>query len=112
MSILASALLFLHMIGLAGILAGFLMQVMTDNTKSVKVLLHSSLLQLVSGVLLVGAIEMGDLGELNHVKIAVKLLLSLAVVIVGIINLRKPSTKLATIAGVIAVVNIGVAVFW
>ncbi|HIY39777.1 MAG TPA: hypothetical protein H9836_01445 [Candidatus Nocardiopsis merdipullorum] len=112
MSILESILLFLHMLGLAGILAGFLMQVMTDNPKSVKVLLHSSLLQLVSGLLLVGAIEMGDLGELNHVKIGIKLLLSLAVVVVGIMNLRKPSTRLATIAGVIAVVNIGVAVFW
>ena len=112
MSILASVLLFLHMLGLAGILAGFLMQVMTDNSKSVKVLLHSSLLQLVSGLLLVGVIEMGDLGELNHVKIGVKLLLSLAVVVVAIMNLRKPSTRLATVAGVIAVVNIGVAVFW
>lgn len=112
MSILASALLFLHMIGLAGILAGFLMQVMTDNTKSVKVLLHSSLLQLVSGVLMVGVMEMGDLAEMNHIKVAVKLVLALAVVVVGIINVRKPSTRLATIAGVIAVVNIGVAVFW
>ncbi|MFD6101019.1 hypothetical protein ACFVWN_02725 [Nocardiopsis flavescens] len=112
MDILYSALVFLHMIGLAGIIAGFLMQVMTDNPKSTKVLLHSSLLQLVTGLLLVGVAEMADLGELNHIKIGVKLLIALAVVVVGVLNLRKPARNLAVIAGVLAVVNIGVAVFW
>lgn len=112
MDILYSALVFLHMIGLAGIIAGFLMQVITDNPKSTKVLLHSSLLQLVTGLLLVGVAEMADLGEMNHVKIAVKLLVALAVVVVGVLNLRKPARNLAIIAGVLAIVNIGVAVFW
>ncbi|WP_150253698.1 hypothetical protein [Nocardiopsis deserti] len=112
MDILYSALVFLHMIGLAGIIAGFLMQVITDNPKSTKVLLHSSLLQLVTGLLLVGVAEMADLGEMNHVKIAVKLLIALAVVVVGVLNLRKPAKNLAIIAGVLAIVNIGVAVFW
>ncbi|WP_047867595.1 hypothetical protein [Nocardiopsis sp. RV163] len=112
MDILYSALVFLHMLGLAGIIAGFLMQVITDNPKSTKVLLHSSLLQFVTGLLLVGVAEMADLGELNHVKIAVKLLVALAVVVVGVINLRKPAKNLAIIAGVLAIVNIGVAVFW
>ncbi|MEV6822549.1 hypothetical protein AB0M72_27780 [Nocardiopsis dassonvillei] len=112
MDILNSALVFLHMIGLAGIIAGFLMQVITDNPKSTKVLLHSSLLQFVTGLLLVGVAEMADLGELNHVKIAVKLLVALAVVVVGVLNLRKPAKNLAIIAGVLAIVNIGVAVFW
>ncbi len=112
MDILYSALVFLHMIGLAGIIAGFLMQVITDNPKSTKVLLHSSLLQLVTGLLLVGVAEMADLGEMDHVKIAVKLLVALAVVVVGVLNLRKPARNLAIIAGVLAIVNIGVAVFW
>ncbi|NYH54392.1 MULTISPECIES: hypothetical protein [Nocardiopsis] len=112
MDIFYSALVFLHMLGLAGVLAGFLMQVMTGNAKSTKVLLHSSLLQLVTGLLLVGVAEMADLTEMNHVKIAVKLVVALAVVVVGVLNLRKPADKLAVIAGVLAVVNIGVAVFW
>ncbi|MEU0491851.1 hypothetical protein ABZ249_21665 [Nocardiopsis sp. NPDC006139] len=112
MAILYSALVFLHMIGLAGIIAGFLMQLMTDNPKSTKVLLHSSLLQLVTGLLLVGVAEMGDLGDLNHIKIGVKLIIALAVVVVGVLNLRKPAKNLAIIAGVLAIVNIGVAVFW
>lgn len=111
MTILASVFLFLHMIGLAGILAGFLMQRMTDNAKSPKVLLHSALLQLVSGVALVVAREMDD-GDVNHMQVGIKLLVALAVVVVGILNLRKPSPQLATIAGVLAIANIGIAVFW
>ncbi len=112
MDIIYSALVFLHMLGLAGIIAGFLMQVMTDNTKSTKVLLHSSLLQFVTGLLLVGVAEMADLTDMNHVKIGVKLVIALAVVVVGVLNLRKPAKNLAVIAGVLAVLNIGVAVFW
>ncbi|MFD3686365.1 hypothetical protein ACFWTE_16245 [Nocardiopsis sp. NPDC058631] len=112
MDILYSALVFLHMIGLAGIIAGFLMQIMTGHAKAPKVLLHSSLLQFVTGLLLVGVAEMGDLSDPNHVKIAVKLVIALAVVVVGVLNLRKPARNLAIAAGVLAVVNIGVAVFW
>jgi hypothetical protein len=112
MDILYSALVFLHMIGLAGIIAGFLMQLMTDNPKSTKVLLHSSLLQLVTGLLLVGVAEMADLGDLNHIKIGVKLLIALVIVVLGVLNLRKPAKNLAITAGVLAIVNIGVAVFW
>lgn len=112
MDILYSALVFLHMIGLAGIIAGFLMQLMTDNPKSTKVLLHSALLQFVTGLLLVGVAEMADTAEINHIKIGVKLVIALAVVVVGVLNLRKPAKNLAIIAGVLAIVNIGVAVFW
>ncbi|MFE1169597.1 hypothetical protein [Nocardiopsis sp. NPDC058789] len=112
MDFLYSALVFLHMIGLAGIIAGFLMQLMTDNVKATKVLLHSALLQFVTGLLLVGVAEMADIGELNHVKIGVKLVIALSVVVVGVLNLRKPAKNLAIIAGVLAIVNIGVAVFW
>ncbi|RKS04589.1 hypothetical protein DFP74_0149 [Nocardiopsis sp. Huas11] len=112
MDIIYSALVFLHMIGLAGVIAGFLMQVMTGHAKSTKVLLHSSLLQLVTGLALVGVAEMSGVAEIDNIKVGVKLLVALAVVVVGVMNLRKPSSRLATIAGVLAILNIGVAVFW
>lgn len=112
MDFLYLLLVFLHMLGLAGIIAGFLMQLMTGNVKATKVLLHSALLQFVTGLLLVGVAEMGDVADMNHVKIAVKLIVALTVVVVGVLNLRKPAKNLAIIAGVLAIVNIGVAVFW
>ncbi|GAA3734752.1 hypothetical protein HDA32_003899 [Spinactinospora alkalitolerans] len=111
MDIVYSALVFLHMLGLAGIISGWLMQLITGHAKSTKVLLHSSLLQLVTGLLLVGVAEMGD-GDVDHVKIAVKLVVALAIAVLGVLNLRGPNVKLATAAGVLAVVNIAVAVFW
>ncbi|MDE3724053.1 hypothetical protein PWG71_21900 [Nocardiopsis sp. N85] len=112
MDIFYSALVFLHMLGLAGIIAGFLMQLMTDHPKSPKVLLHSSLLQFVTGLALVGVAEMADLYDPDHIKVAVKLVIALAIVVLGVLNLRRPAKNLAIIAGVLAIVNIGVAVFW
>ncbi|MFE1101803.1 hypothetical protein ACFW4K_14870 [Nocardiopsis alba] len=112
MDILYSVLVFLHMIGLAGIIAGFLMQLMTDNVKATKVMLHSSLLQFVTGLLLVGVAEMGDVAEMNHIKIGVKLVVALAVVVIAVLNQRKPAKNLAITAGVLAILNIAVAVFW
>ncbi|MEU2942787.1 hypothetical protein [Nocardiopsis alba] len=112
MDILYSVLVFLHMIGLAGIIAGFLMQLMTDNVKATKVMLHSSLLQFVTGLLLVGVAEMGDVAEMNHIKIGVKLVVALTVVVVAVLNQRKPAKNLAITAGALAVLNIAVAVFW
>ncbi|MET9798169.1 hypothetical protein [Nocardiopsis alba] len=112
MDILYSVLVFLHMIGLAGIISGFLMQLMTDNVKATKVMLHSSLLQFVTGLLLVGVAEMGDVAEMNHIKIGVKLVVALAIVVIAVLNQRKPAKNLAITAGVLAVLNIAVAVFW
>ncbi|MFE1394243.1 hypothetical protein ACFW3Z_15325 [Nocardiopsis alba] len=112
MDILYSVLVFLHMIGLAGIISGFLMQLMTDNVKATKVMLHSSLLQFVTGLLLVGVAEMGDVAEMNHIKIGVKLVVALAIVVIAVLNQRKPAKNLAIIAGALAVLNIAVAVFW
>lgn len=116
MDILYNVFVFLHMLGMAGVLAGWLMQVMTGGAKSPKVILHSALLQLLTGLAMVAFLETGlaDPGEggVNNAKIAVKLVVVLAVLVVGIMNVRKPSTRLATVAGVLAVLNVGVAVFW
>ncbi|GAB3492053.1 hypothetical protein [Nocardiopsis coralliicola] len=111
MAFVHSLLLFLHLLGMAGIIAGFLMQIASDSAKAPKAILHSSLLQLVTGLLLVGALEMGD-GDVNHFKIGVKLLVAVAITVVAIINVRKPATKLGLTAGLLAVLNVAVAVFW
>ena len=111
-SFLYSALIFLHILGLAGIIAGFLMQLMTGAPKATKVLLHSSLFQLVTGVLLVGVAEMTNVAEMDHMKMGVKLAVVLAIVVLGIMNVRNPARNLAIAAGVLAIVNIALAVFW
>ncbi|QVQ53293.1 hypothetical protein J4H86_05855 [Spiractinospora alimapuensis] len=110
MEILKNVFLFLHLLGMAGIIAGWLMQ-LSASTKGPKAILHSSILQLVSGLLLVGMLEMGD-GDVNHIKITVKAAVAVAVLVVAILNVRNPKTALANTAGALAVVNVAVAVFW
>lgn len=111
MEILYSFLVFLHFVTLAGIISGWLMQQLGAYAKAPKVLLHSALTQLVLGLLLVGFLEMnGD--SVNHAKIGVKLAVNLIVIVLAILNVRKPAAKLALAAGLLALLNIAVAVFW
>ncbi|GAA4890053.1 hypothetical protein [Streptomonospora salina] len=110
MDFINAVLVFLHLLGMAGIIAGFMIQLITGHRAGPKSILHSTLLQLVTGLLLTGLAEMGD-DPVNHAKIAVKLVVALAVVVVGILNVRKPDNRLAGAAGALAVVNVAVAVF-
>ncbi|MFD0774118.1 hypothetical protein ACFQZ2_09295 [Streptomonospora algeriensis] len=110
MDFIYSVLAFLHLLGMAGIIAGFMLQLIAGHRSGPKSILHSSLLQLVTGLLLLGLAEMGD-DPVNHAKFGVKLVVALAVVVVAVFNVRKPNTRLAIAAGALAIANVGVAVF-
>lgn len=111
MTIVQSLLLFLHLLAMAGIIAGWALQAMTGNAKAPKFILHSTLTQLVIGLLLTGLAEMGD-DPVDHVKIAVKLVVVLVVTVVAVLNLRRPEARYAHIAGALTILNMAVAVFW
>jgi hypothetical protein len=114
MEIVRLSLVFLHLLGMALLLGSFLVQrrVAPHGPLSVG-WLHGSLLQLLTGLALVGVNEALD-RELDNVKTAVKLLVLL--VILGlIIGIRRRDTLPAWVAPALAglvVVNTGVAVFW
>ncbi|GAA1747985.1 MULTISPECIES: hypothetical protein [Streptomonospora] len=110
MDFINSVLVFLHLLGMAGIIAGFMLQLIAGHAAGPKSILHSSLLQLVTGLLLTGLAEMGD-GPVDHAKIGVKLVVALAVTVVAILDVRRPDKRLAITAGALAVVNVAVAVF-
>jgi len=110
MDFLNSVLVFLHLLGMAGILAGFLIQLITGHRAGPKCMLHSSLLQLVTGLILFGLAEMGE-DPVNHVKFGIKLVVAVAVTAVAIFDVRKPAKNLAVAAGALTVVNVAVAVF-
>jgi hypothetical protein len=117
MDILRTILLILHFIGLASLLGGFLVQVKAIAAGRGVVLpamVHGALTQLVTGVLLVATIQMGDLFELNNVKIAVKLLVTIVITVLVFVYRKKspaPSWALWAIGG-LTVANIVVAVAW
>jgi hypothetical protein len=109
-------LIVLHILGAAGLVGGFLLQlfVPAQTVRAGKAMLHSGFLQLVTGLALVGLYE-GPLDKtVDHAKIGTKLAVALAVVACVIVARRREggSKGLFRAAGVLAVVNVAVALFW
>lgn len=117
MDVLRIILLIIHFVGLASLLGGFLVQVRAIGKGEGRVLpamLHGALTQLVTGLLLVATIQMGDLSELNNIKIGVKLVVTIAVTVLVFVFRRKapaPSWALWTIGG-LTLANVVIAVAW
>lgn len=116
LEILRNVLLVLHIIGFAGIVGGVLMEMPKVKAGTAKIsgaVLHSSWLMLVTGIALVGMLYARDL-EPNNAKITVKLLVLVAILVLALINKKKPSVSagvLGAIAG-LSVVNVVLAVMW
>ena len=115
MDFLHSFLVFLHILG-AGIIVG----IWVAKIKNPTVMpgqFHAALLQLVTGILLVGLNEMGD-GDVNHIKIAVKLTIALVIAVLAFIGQRKYKKDqpvygvLANGVGILTVVNVALATMW
>ncbi len=113
MEIARDALLLLHLVGFAALFGGAFVQV-RDEVKVVNsAMLHGALIQVLSGVLLVGVIE-ADEGEVNQAKIGVKLLVALVIAILCWVNRRKESVPGGLFYALLALTlsNAAVAVFW
>lgn len=115
MDILHSLLIFFHILGTAALVGGWLA---TFKNPTVLQWQHiGAWVQLVTGILLVGWLEMND-GDVNHMKIGIKLVILIAVLVAAIIGRRKvarnePVSKgLAHAVGGLALINVALAVFW
>lgn len=113
MTLLNGLLVLLHLVG-AAIIVGTRVCTIKRSTVSPDQF-HASLLSLVTGLLLVAIHEMGDV---NHVKITVKLLVALAVAAAAFVGQRRTgrgepvSTGLAHAVGGLALINMAVATLW
>jgi len=116
MDIAIKILLILHFIGLAAIIGSWLS--VLKQPRVVVGMLHGAILQVVTGVALVGLREAQDVVEVNHMKIGIKLLIALVILVVAIIGLKKEKQNpgstavLAHTAGILGIVNVIVAVVW
>lgn len=110
-------LVILHFVGLASLLGGFLVQtkaIAGGQGKVVTAMVHGSLTMLVTGLLLVGVIEMGDLFDVNNIKIAVKLVIAIVITALVFVFRKKdpaPSWALWAIGG-LTLLNVILAVAW
>ena len=113
MDFIRDALLFVHLLGMASLLGGALVQVRDTDHVVNSAMLHGALTQVVSGLLLVGVIE-GQDEDLDHAKIGVKLAIGLVVAVLCWINRRKDVVPPGLFMGILllTVTNVAIAVFW
>ncbi len=112
METLRLVLLFVHILGYAALLGGLLAQVRED-TKRVNPLMRDGIgTAFVAGLLLVGVLE--SLGSPDHAKIGVKFAIGLVILVLVMVNMRKPSIPQGLYLGLLllTIANIAVAVFW
>ncbi|HNP14910.1 MAG: hypothetical protein KDB18_01055 [Salinibacterium sp.] len=116
MTLLIGITLILHFIGLASLLGGVLVQVkdtIAGQGRVVAAMIHGALTQLVTGVLLVGFIQMAG-GDINNTKIAVKLAIVLIItVLVFLFRKKRPvESWVVWLIGLLTLANIAIAVLW
>ena len=115
--VLRIILVILHFVGLASLLGGFLVQVRAvaaGQGKVVPAMVHGALTMLVTGLLLVGTIQMGDIYDVNNVKIGVKLAVAIVITVLVFVFRKKdpaPSWALWSIGG-LTLLNVILAVAW
>lgn len=116
MEILKNVILALHIIGVAALLGGVLYQIRAIREGTARVLpaiLHGAWTMLLTGVLLVGLqYPLGH--EVNNVKIAVKLAVLVAIIVIALVNRKRE--KLAgwvlPALGSLTVANVVIATVW
>lgn len=116
MDILHSVLLALHLLGLAAIIGSFFVQIKRKSDFVLWPTLAGGIIQLVSGLALVGLAEATD-HDLIYAKIAVKTVIAVIVLAAAIaaVIMQKKGGKVQPFfhaAGGFAVINLLVAVFW
>ncbi|ALE91861.1 hypothetical protein AOC05_05155 [Arthrobacter alpinus] len=116
MDFLRLLLVFLHILGAAAIVGGWLAAFKTPTVTQWQWI--GALTQLITGILLVGLASMGDGDGPNNTKVAVKLIIALVVGVAAFIGRRKAKNNetvpkgLAHAVGGMALINIAIAVFW
>ena len=113
MDFVRDLLLFVHLLGMAALFGGAFVQLRDADHVVNAAMLQGALVQVVSGLLLVGVLEGQDV-DVDHAKTGVKLGIGLVVAVLCWINRRKdvipPGLFLAIL--LLTTTNVAVAVFW
>ena len=113
MDLVRDLLVFLHFIGLAALFGGLFVQLREPERLVNSAVVHGILTQLVTGLLLVGVAEGRDV-DVDHAKIAVKLVVALVIAVLVFLNRKKGALADGVYFGLmgLTVLNVAVAVFW
>ncbi|QIK71519.1 hypothetical protein G7070_03510 [Propioniciclava coleopterorum] len=113
MEILKNVILALHILGVAALLGGVLMQSRSKSGPLAPAILHGATTMLVTGIALVGL--QYPLGyEVNNAKITVKLLVLLAILTIALLNRKKETIAgwVLPALGGLTVLNVLLATIW
>ena len=118
MEFLFHLIVVLHFVGLAALLGGFLAQIASPDKGVNRLMFDGALTQLVTGLVMVGMMSSGILGEeekaeVDNTKVAIKLVVVLIITVLAFIGRKKtpPQVPLWATIGALTLVNIVVAVF-
>lgn len=114
MDIVYQILVILHFVGLASLLGGVMVQLrpLARGKGTVNpAMLHGALTQLVTGLLMVGIAEMGD-GDVNHMKIGIKLAVLIVITVLVFVYRKRESVAswVVWLIGALTLSNIVIAV--
>jgi hypothetical protein len=105
-------LVFIHLLGMAAVVGGYFAGLANSPKRLTAGITHGTLLQFLTGVLLIGLAEVMDGDPVNHTKFGIKIVTAV------ILLLAWPRRKDVSIAsntyhaiGVLALLNVAVAVF-
>ena len=112
MEIVRLILLFLHIVGAAAVLGGFLHQLSARVHTVTRIMVGGADLLVLTGLVLVGARAMLQL-PFDHAKIAAKLIVAIAVAACAHIARRRDGGPVLFRAiGLLTTLNVALAVFW
>ena len=118
MEFLYNLFLVLHFIGLAGLLGGLLTQIPNKPKRLEKLVLHSTWLMFLAGVVMVGINQMMHADDptvalLDHITVAIKSTVILLILAIGYLNVKKSvlSNKVWAIMSALALFNVVIAVY-
>ena len=113
MNTLGLIVLFVHIVAIAALLGGLLAQARDTEKRITPVIRDGVGTAFLAGIVLVGLLEAGD-DDVNHMKIGVKFLVNLVVLVLVMVNMRKPSIPNGlywALTG-LTVLNVALALFW
>ncbi|MGP7959825.1 hypothetical protein ACTVCO_03305 [Sanguibacter sp. A247] len=112
MDLVYKIVLILHLLSWAMILGGIVVSL--KEPRLAKGTVHAALTALVTGLALVTIKEMGD-GGVDHMKIGIKLLVTIAVVVLTLMGEKKPERVTKGYLGALlalVVLNVAIAIGW
>ena len=117
MQFIFNVIVFLHFVGLASLLGGFIVQMKSPEKGVNPAMLHGALTQLITGVLMVGILEsnlLADEEQPNMMKIGTKLVVVLIITVLAFMGRKKtpPQVGLWATIGALTLLNVAIAVFW